>query len=170
MRKVIISIIFFFLTISSIAGQSFTLLELTNMVKMNVDAFDTYVISKGFKFSDKKDEVDSKIIYYSYNQSAYNKSAVKFIVLNYDYDLSSIIKSNVTFQTNNTNDYIVIKNQIKQLGFIFKNSKTVEEAAVLEYKKGQLELSLASKQSENENGRISTYYIIMITYMNNQRQ
>ena len=144
--------------------QSFTLGELTNMIKMDVDNFDTYVSNKGFKFLENKDSEIQKGNSYAFNQNSNSRKAEKFITFYYEYYGKT--KRNVTYQTPKTEEYLKIKNQIKSLGFKFKETSNFEGATFLIYFSGKYKLSLISFQSENVGGKTSAVYEISITSLN----
>lgn len=159
-RKCIVSIFFVVFSAGYSFSQTFSLTDLVNIVKMDIDNFDTYATSKGYKYLNATDKEDSKGITYAYNQNQYSKNAEKFITLKYVYYGGK----NVTYQTIKTSDYLNIKTQIKPLGFVFNKSEKFEEANFLYYKKGKLELTLVSFQTPNESGDLSTGYEIGLTY------
>lgn len=144
--------------------QSFSLTELINMTKMNIDDFDTYASNKGFKFLETTDTEQQKGITYAFNQSSYSKKADKFISLFFEYFGQT--NKNVTYQTSKTEEYLKIKNQIKPLGFTFKETKTFNGSTFLVYTKGKYEIILISFQSESGNGAASVGYEISVTYEN----
>ncbi len=163
MKRILITLFF---TISFLIGhsQSFSLTELINLTKMNIDNFDTYVSNKGYKFLEIKETEHQKGSTYAFNQSSYSKKADKFISLYYEYFGET--NKNVTFQTAKTAEYLKIKNQIKPLGFKFKETKTFEGSTFLVYTKGKYKVSLISFQSETESGATSAAYEISVTLEN----
>ena len=95
-------------------AQSFTLTELVNMVKMNVDDFDTNVSNKGYKYFKPFDNEDgsTKGSQYAYKQSGDGKAS-RFVGLHYEYFIPS--DKNVVFQTSQLLEYQKIKNQMSRL-------------------------------------------------------
>jgi hypothetical protein len=163
MKKAIFLSLLFFFGISPIisSAQTFSLQELLVLINKNIDDFDTYVVSKGFRFQKTKDDLDFKGITYALNQSEYSRKAEKFISLYTKYISDN--RTNVTYQTSLSTDYLKIKNQAKFNGFKFIKTENFKGSTFLIYKKDKLELSLTLIQYENEDGKISSGYEISIT-------
>jgi uncharacterized membrane protein len=116
--------------------------ELIKMSKMNVDDFDTYVTSKGFSFYKQTDETNIQSVEYALNLESSTLRAEKFITLFQRYFES---RFNLNYQTLDKKEYLNIKNQLKALGFIFKDQfvfKKVDgsEKNVFEYRKGKAKI------------------------------
>ncbi len=161
--KFTISFLYFFISITSItvSAQTFTLTELVDLTTMDVDQFDTYATNKGFRYLESQDEEQIKGYRYCYNQSKTSNWAEKYISLYLiDYETPSRL---ITYQTSKSNDYLKIKNQVKQYGFKFVEAKNNNGATFLEYKRHKLKLSLISYQNETLSGKIGTNYEISIT-------
>ena len=163
MNKILITL---FLTSNFLFGhsQSFSLTELINMTKMDIDNFDTYVSNKGYKFLEVNDTEHQKGNTYAFEQSSYSKKAAKFISFYYEYFGGT--NKNVTVQTTMTAEYLKIKNQIKPSGFKFKETKTFEGSTFLVYTKEKYEISLVSFQSQTGSGAITSAYEISLTFKN----
>ena len=143
--RLIYTFFFVFFLVATSFGQTFKLSELINMSKMNVDDFDTYVTSREFVFLGESRDMNFQGVNYAYKLNPRDKSEAKKHLTLYTrlYDF----KNAITYQTFDKNEYLVIKNQIKNLGFIFKNSKvhTSKEGLMVNsfvYKKGKAEISL----------------------------
>lgn len=130
------------LFITNSNGQSFSLKELIDLNFKNVDAIDTFVVNKGYEYSESKDDVNFNNRKYNYNRGTKNKAEYW---LQYSVFLSpnSLIKNMVTWQTLKREDYIAIKNQLKTSGFKFIDSKKLDSAAITyNYSKGKIIVSI----------------------------
>jgi hypothetical protein len=133
-------------------GQSFSLPELINMSKMDVDSFDTYVTSKQFVFlRDKNDDNVTGVTYALNPSNSGDGRANKYITL---YSKYFEYKYEITYQSTISTskiEYSKLKSQIKSLGFNLIKSEVVPDRYGVndgigfnkfEYRKGKSEISL----------------------------
>lgn len=130
------------------------------LLNKNVDDFDTYVVTKGFKYAKTEDDIDFEGIVYALNQREYSAKAQKFITLSTKFFW---YERNIHYQTLESSDYLKIKSQIKVLGFKFVETTKLGNATFLEYSKGKLELSLISIRDADEEGEFTTSYEISLS-------
>lgn len=105
-------------------GQTFSMLELIKMSKMNPESFDTYVSKKGFVFTGEVNSNNFDGIQYALEYNPDYKTAMKFITLYSRYNNSYF---GINYQTLSNSDYVKIKEQIKTLGFKFKESRSYSD-------------------------------------------
>jgi len=156
MKQIFIS--FFLLITCSIAfGQKFTLQELTNLNKMDWDEFDSYVIAKGYEYNKTEDLefVESKS--YGYKQKGEESP----------YFISKTVAKNkntklVAYQTTNSQDYLLIKSQLKNSGFKFAKTEARGQTILLIYMKGDIQLTLATFKVQQNSGDTFAGYEISI--------
>ena len=142
-------------------GQKFSLDELIKLNTMNLDNFDTYVTTKGYKYFENFNDEFAEGNSYSFDQNQSNDHAANFIS-KYTYKL--IDNKMVSFQTLKTVDYLSIKNKLKVFGFVYIGTETNDKGAIfLNYKKGKMEAALMSNQKKNDYGDNVTYYEISIS-------
>lgn len=156
-RIFIIAIVFFLSTPFVSNGQTFSLQEMIILLNKNVDDFDTYVVTKGFKYAKTEDDIDFEGVQYALNQNEYSDKAQKFVTL---YTKYFFYERNISYQTLESSDYLKIKSQIKVLGFKFVETRKVGNRTFLEYSKGKLELLLISIRDADEEGEFTTTYEI----------
>lgn len=133
--------------------QSFSMMELIKMSKMDNDTFDTYVTSRGFKFFNDTNEDQLVGVTYALNRDRIEESkASKFITL---YQLYYDRKYSITYQTMNMKDYLQIKKEIKVLGFglvdseIFKDNNGASSNH-FQYRKGKSRIDLYATPTSYE--------------------
>lgn len=121
---------------------------------MDVENFDTYVTSKGFLFSHEEKENLLQGVTYALERNRNNDiiKASKFLTL---YQRYRNYKNAITYQTSNKNEYLIIKNQIKVLGFKLTESEVFtksngKSANNFEFKKGKESISLYASPTEFE--------------------
>lgn len=138
---------------STAIGQSFSLLEMIKMVKMDEGSFDTFVSEKGYVFYFRDDKTSKKILTYMYNPSPINTSEAENFITLYNYE--DLFLKSVDFTTRKTKEYLKIKNQLKTLDFKFIESRGGESSdgnayTFFLYKKGKCEVSIYAWKSVYE--------------------
>jgi hypothetical protein len=88
---------------------------------MNPESFDTYASKKGFVFTGEVNNENFDGIQYALEYNPDNKTAMKFVTLYSRYNNAYYA---INYQTLSNSDYIKIKEQIKLLGFRFKESRS----------------------------------------------
>ena len=119
--KKIISIIFI-LFANSIYSQSINLTDLVALSKSNIDEFDDLVSSKGYKFYKSENSDYTKSISYAYDLKS-NNTAEHYITRNTTIESK---KTSIAFQTTKIEYYIIIKQELKKMGFKFIGDETDE--------------------------------------------
>ena len=162
--KIKLTFYYLILTLLFIAnsnGQSFSLKELIDLNFKNVDAIDTFIVNKGYEYSDSKDDVNFNNRKYNYNRGTQNK-AEYWIQYSVFLLPNSLMKNMVTWQTLKKKDYIAIKNQLKTTGFKFTDSKKLDSDAITyKYSKGKIVVSiLIVANNEQTQSESSNQYLI----------
>ena len=144
-------------------GQKFSLEELISLEKNSIDEFDTYVTAKGYIYLRRGMEAGADVITYSYRQS--DSTARKFI------QKFTTPKENsnrmITFKTNNTEDYLSIKADLKKLGFKFKSSSDLDGDSGFTYNNGKsfedlIIVIIIIRQKKWRNGEDGSIYEISV--------
>ena len=157
MKKFILILSLF--VINSVISQKINLNELILSSEMNNDEFDTFCIKKGYTLHlTESDDYSENITYiFDGNEKGFSTNHIS----KFNYKTKSKIM--VSYQTIKSN-YISIKNEIKSNGFIFTENKQIDGTYYLEYKKNNLELTLATFKTKNkDNIEITQYEISIIT-------
>lgn len=135
------SIILFFFTITSNAQVNLT--EMISMLKMNSDKFETYILNKGYEFSNVKDT--DKVFGFTYVKG-YEKET-KYITL---YERYFNKGKHLTYQTSNKKEYLLIKKQLIELGFKLVESLNHDGSIAKKYKNNSYELTLINGLNRGE--------------------
>ena len=132
MKRLFLICLFLFAIIQNIKSQSLTLDELIKVRGMDADGAQTYLSTKGWKFSNASEGIGNEfdLSSWSFGQEAYSDRAKAFVRL---YTKEGYL-SKVVYQTSNRANYEVIRNK------------------VLSYK-------MKKETSKIENGYITTSYI-----------
>jgi hypothetical protein len=164
MPKQLLTIIaFLFLFCSKdIHAQSFSFKELIQMHRGNFDEFDTKVLKKGFKpiVSKMDDSIKEKLQYgLPVDQSHYSGKILKISFK------SGIIGLN--YQVYNSDSYLLLKEEMKRLGFEYYRSENKNNATLLYYKNtntsyDDIIIQVATGEFTNEYGK-GTYYEFTLT-------
>ena len=117
--KYFVTIIFIYLTTSVYSQISIN--EMMKIYEMNMDQFETFSLGKGYHFVEARE-----------SGFVYGKDFGKYISKHFGDN------KYVHQQTSNVNEYLKFKNQIQNIGFVFKESKSFEKTS----KKGVLYKSL----------------------------
>lgn len=158
--KIVVTFLFsIFLTFMSNA-QSFTLVELIKMSKMNVDDFDSFVTSKGYGFNKKITGEDKLGLSYSINSDSRDIKAIKYITL---YQVFGEFRFAIHYQTSDKKEYTIIKKQLNSLGFalgdnmVFKSDDGNEKNGFYYFNK---KLSGQINIYNNNNDTFEIYYFM----------
>ena len=157
--KVIFLICVVMLSMTSSYCQRFQLAELIKMNSQNWDSFDTYVSTKGYTYQriDTSNGDESRI--YSFNQNERNDMAPYFITKTINTRLK---EKSIAFITIKKDDYLLIKSQLKMVGFIYINSDATDTETSLNYIKGKMRLLIESSRRKNNSGNLITGYNITL--------
>ena len=120
-------LVFLLVCFSSITFSQMSLDELKKLQKMNLSKIENYCLGKGFKFSQVyDDEFDFGISYVKGIGSS--KVFINFYerYVKHDYNV-------VVYQTNSSSDYLSIKTQIEESGFILVLTSTDNGVMFKEY-------------------------------------
>lgn len=119
-HRILLSFSLFF--ISAIIHAQISLNDLKIVLKLNEDKFETFALNKGYSF------------YYRSNDgemNAYRKGegeTAKFLVITYEDG-----KKLADFQTRDSKDLLLFKNQLKEQGFTFVKISELEENKNIKY-------------------------------------
>ena len=135
------------LLISTLCNAQITLIDMKTIIKMDYDSFETFAMKKGFSFSNIQSDEQKK----PYESVTYTKGLgknTKYITL-----YSKFIdfnKRSVIYQTNNETEYLLIKNQMKEQGFVLFDTEHFQERGVLfkTYKNKNYTLILGTGKNE----------------------
>lgn len=140
--KLIITIAIFFLGIFSSFSQSLTLSEISKMSQMNLDSFDSYVSSKGYVFTNK-DKIDGESFYQYGNKEKYE--------LEYKRVVMKVLGKTqiISFSTMFREDYVNIKNEINDLGYVYEGIEDSDNKTsnTLKYRNGNRLLKISSESN-----------------------
>lgn len=140
-----------FITSNFAYSQNFTVSELIKINNYDLDSFDTYVTEKGYKYYKNEDSEYALSSSYAFSV----KGSAEAFISTFQYKLKN--KKMVSFQTFNSKTYLLLKAEIKNLGFKYVNIETYNGKTFLNYSKGNIEITLAS--STQNNGTITSYEI-----------
>lgn len=104
--------------------------KLINISKMNPESFDTFGSKRGFVYTGEFTSENFDGIQYALNYNPDTKTALKFITLYSRYNNSYY---SINFQTLSNSEYVKIKDQIKVLGFKFKESRKYSNQGKIPY-------------------------------------
>lgn len=145
------------LLITQIFSQDFTLAELIKINNYKIDDFDTYVTQKGYEYYENKNTNFSDVTSYVHYVNGVKKSYIS------KFYYKTQTKEMVSFQTGKNTTYLKIKAELKLLGFKFIDTETYEGTTFFNYKKGNIEIALASFVQENTYRDKLTTYEISVT-------
>ena len=154
---------------NTLFAQKFNLAEMTKMISMNWDEFDTYVITKGYQYFDNDDNELAIRRRYRQISKEYAAGHECHRVISRMQAKSSEGHPAISYTTYFKQDYAAIKDQLKTSGFKYFRSVTHPEHdkndVWLQYTKGQLLLSLVSGKAKTADGQTTDIpeYEISIT-------
>jgi hypothetical protein len=114
-----------------------TVSEMTKVYNMDLDQFETYALGKGYTFSEIKNE--DNIYGHIYSKGIGNNT--KFLSLYTEWFEKG---KNVNFQTWNSSEFLNIKNQLKNLGFVLQLEEDYKGVPYKRYRNSKYELNLFS--------------------------
>ncbi len=134
-------------------GQKITINDLVKVVNMDWDQFDTYALVNGFVF--EKNESTPMSVSKSYSKEGHHvmneRSITKSIIFKASEDKPYLV--DVTYNTEISSEYLLLKSQAKACGFIFVGTQNYSSGAVgLEYEKKKLHLSLIPGRATTKDG------------------
>ena len=159
MRKTSFTILLTVFAFAATFGQRFSLSELIKLNNQDWDDFDTYVVTKGYQYQETDDNDLNEAKAYSFDTNKTSSKAPYFISKTF-YKKTNL--KAVAFQTLKMEEYLAFKTQLKTLGFKYVGAQTTEQATFLDYKKGMIEVSLASFKAPNDSGEMLTGYEISV--------
>lgn len=121
--KILVSVLLF----SSFASAQISINEMKNILKMDLDTFETYTLNKGYSFSNIKDDEHTYGITYVKGTG----STTKFITL---YEKYFDEYKQLTYQTEMKSEYLLIKKQLLESGFKLFSQENFEGSIVKKYK------------------------------------
>lgn len=159
MRKTFFTILLTLFAFAAAFGQRFSLTDLIRLNNQDWDDFDTYVTSKNYQYQaiDDNDFIEAKS--YSFDTNNSTGKAPYFITKTF-YKIEN--QKAVAFQTLKKEEYLAFKTQLKTLGFKYVGAQTTAGSTFLDYRKGNIEVSLASFKTPNASGEMLTGYEISV--------
>lgn len=146
-----------------ILSQNLTLNDMVKVIKMNEDESDSYLLNKGYTFYKKYDNEDYNFIMYCTNLKITNGQAACDKTVSLSKRIEGGQKS-IGFGTPISKEYLNIKNQLKLLGFVYKETKYLNENTIeMQYKSSSYTLYLTSYHN-NSNGKPHTSYSVNLIY------
>ena len=130
--------------------QNFTVSELIKINNYDLDKFDTYVVQKGYRYYHNEDTDFASIRSYSFSTNGNIIAYISTFKFKKDNQIM------VSYQIFNSRNYLLLKNEIKKLGFKYTNSKTNKETTFLYYSKENIEVSIASSTKESPDNSSKT--------------
>jgi hypothetical protein len=115
------------------SSAMFTVSELIKILNYNPDEIDTYLLSKGYKLHlNDNNNVREALLYNYFNKDGSSNYSVTYTKFKPGFQS----KMSIGWSTVSEKDYLHIKNELKELGFEFKNSNTIQNTTYFTYKKG----------------------------------
>ena len=126
------------------------------ILKMDYDSFETFAMNRGYVF---KEFCNGELKCVTYTKGLGDKT--KFITLYTKY--YEVNENSFTYQTSSEIEYLSIKKQMKELGFVLYDTDEWQEKGVLfkEYKNRNYKLTIAVGKNEinTVNYEISLHYL-----------
>jgi len=116
----------FYITICFKSFSQLTLVELKNILKMDLNKFETYALNRGYNFDEVNEE--EKVFGHSYRKGDGDLS--KYLTL---YDKFYEQNRTVTYQTSETKEYLSFKNEIERDGFQLTKTENFEGTSLKFY-------------------------------------
>jgi hypothetical protein len=136
------------ISFSTIAFSQMTFKKLVKIYKMDMDQFEEYAISRGYKFHHFKKDEDLNGISYSKGEG----KETKYLTL---YDNFYGNGNYVEFQTCVSSELLKIKTEMKKFGYTLYESNFMENRIKYDdYKRGVLKLSIYTKPPNDENNYV----------------
>lgn len=153
--------IFILLFIKTVSfSQIFSLKEMILLNNKSYDEFDTYVTKKNYEFYNTEDDGICEKHSYTLNRDSYSDKATYWISISKYYATGTESKSTVTWVTKYLKHYLSFKEQLKASSYKVQKTDTYKGALYTVYRKGKIEVTLFSVNSENEmGGKITSYEI-----------
>ena len=132
-------------------AQDFSVSEIVSYCELNIDEIDTKIVKKGYEASFTKHASDTNcIVFYEYVNSTLRSNDIS--VYNCIYDG---FKTNISYRTRENKAYTNLKEQILNLGFIYKETISTDRGKMIFYvlnKNNKIyELSLSSSSYDGFN-------------------
>lgn len=143
-------------------GQIFTLSEMILLNDKDTEEFDTYVTKKNYSYYDTKTSDNSEKVSYNYERDNFSTKATYWISKTVYTDEYYSSKTSVSWQTNYQKHYLSFKTQLKASGYKVFKTGTFNGALYTEYRKGKIEVTLFSINTENETGGKDITYEISV--------
>jgi len=131
----------FFICSSYFSFGQMTVSEMMKIYKMDMDQFETYALSKGYKFNELVNDENS----YGHEYIKGYSENTKYLTLYSSFFSRGI---NVNYQTSNTNEYLNFKNQLKNLGFVLHSEETFKDEPVKVYRNKTYEIRIYIMKNE----------------------
>ena len=142
--------------VSTISYAQITLNDMKTILKMDYDSFETFAMNRGYVF---KEFCNGELKCVTYTKGLGDKT--KFITLYTKY--YEVNENSFTYQTSSEIEYLSIKKQMKELGFVLYDTDEWQEKGVLfkEYKNRNYKLTIAVGKNEinTVNYEISLHYL-----------
>jgi hypothetical protein len=144
MIKYISFVIIAFSSLSSNC-QQLKIKDLLDCVDRDYSYFETKVTENGFQYFKHKSEENYESYHYAYNRTSSNKSTKFVDWTTWKYNGLKVIY----YQTTLNQEYISLKNEMKILGFKFKNMYTFNEQQFLIYGNTKIEITIVTGDAGN---------------------
>lgn len=131
--------LFSFAFISLYCNSQMTLNEMKNILKLDINKFETYTLNRGYSFSGVDESEYVSGVSYVIGKG----SLTKYLTF---YDKWATRGKVVTYQTGDKNEYLNLKKQIEQEGFNLFKTETFNGRIVKEYRNENFVLNIHSGQ------------------------
>ncbi len=143
--KLVYTILIVLSTIITGKGQSFSISDLIKMSNLDKNSFDSFATNNGFVFiQNVNTEYISRVeyeIYYTPTDKTNVKKYLHFYTKYY-----SPYKRSIFYTTKDKNEYLRIKNEIKQLGFkLFEPNKNFQNSQYFRKDLGNFEIVITTR-------------------------
>jgi hypothetical protein len=148
--------------------------ELLEMLYLDHERFDTYVLKKGYKFDNSEitNETGEAMVYtYLSNENNFSPfQPLEFRMITF----SDFIHedhwalSHCKYKTSEINEYSEFKSQLKQNGFVYFGSRGFESSVCQIYRKEKVDILLVINNQEINGETRNIYQIELILHRNSQ--
>ncbi len=143
--KLVYTILIVLSTIITGKGQSFSISDLIKMSNLDKNSFDSFATNNGFVFiQNVNTEYISRVEYEIYYTPTDKTNVKKYLHFHTKY--YSPYKRSIFYTTKDKNEYLRIKNEIKQLGFkLFEPNKNFQNSQYFRKDLGNFEIVITTR-------------------------
>ncbi len=128
-------LVLFYIIICFKSFSQLTLVELKNILKMDLNQFETYALNQGYNFEKVKE--DEKIFGHNYTKGDGNLTRyLTLYVKYYEYN------RHITYQTSDTEEYLSFKKEIETEGYQLTKTENFEGTSVKFYSNSTYDLEI----------------------------